>query len=354
MNKKRLITGFMISVIGLLSLSVSFSFAWYASSTRLQVRTINITVEESRDFKISTSPELETFKYTLNDQVDDIVKPDVYKPVSSMFSSLWMAEKAQMPEFRDSSSSENSRGVAFSDATSGVFFSQEFYLWADDDLWVTIDPDKTQILPDEAKNKETAKKVKNNEIYAGKSEDEIVQDLNDLVNCMRISVLVPDVECYDYKIVDPYKSGETLLGGLLDNLNDQFYDTYYDDQKQGYYEIVYGEVYNRDKIVYDEPTHENIEPIGPYSAFNARIKGEAHHFNYEASVANGFRIQQEDSLSMDDLRGVNAKLRIPVYNNVPRKIVLSLYLEGWDKDNINNTMGASFISDIGFKIIREM
>lgn len=354
MDAKKLITGFMLGVVGCLSLSVSFSLAWYASSTRLQVKTINIETDNDRKLLISTSPELDTFKSSLVQGTDDIHAIDVYKPVSSMFSYTWMNEKKQTPEFRDSSSTENMHGIAIPQIWENGFYSQEFYLLSDDDLWVSIDPVKTKFLPDHTANVKAAKANKNKEIYKGLSEDEITQELDDLIYCLRCSLLLPDEDIYDYFILDPYKEGETKLGGLLDNMNDQYYDTYYDEESEQFYEIVYGETYNRDKMIYDEPTNIDVEPIGEYSAFNARIKGTAHHFNYEASVANGFSIKTEESLTYDDLQGLDTKIKIPVYKNEPRKVVLSVYLEGWDRQNVNTTMGASFLSDIAFKIVREM
>ena len=353
MNKKRLITTSLIGVIGLISLSISFSLAWYASSTRLAVRTIKIEIDDDRDLKISTSTDRDSFKQTLQEGVDDLNKVELYKPVSSMLSKEWMDQYADMPQFRDSSSIENIDGQAISDVLDGGFYRQELYLLADDDVYVTIDPEKTKIEADKDANRESARDYVGRTWFQNYTEDQVYESLNNLVNCVRISVLVPDRDAYDYKIVDPYKSGETLLGGLLDNMNDQYYDTYENTVGQ-YYEIVYGEVYNRDKIVYDEPTNVDSVVTGEYSAFNARIKGSAHHFNYEASVANGFSIKQEESLTLDDLKGVNSKIKIPCKRGEPRKIVLSIYLEGWDRDNINNTMGAHFISDIAFKIAREM
>ena len=353
MNKKRLIIASLFTMIGLISLSISFSIAWYASSTRLSVKTIRLEIDDDRELHISTSPELDTFKQSLVYGVDDINEVGIYKPVSSMLSYTWMNEKKPLPEFRDSSSVEQMEGVSIPEVWDNGFYRQELYLLADDDVWVTVDADKTFFLPDEELNRETAEIVKNREIFRGKTIDQIVEDMNNLKNSMRFSILVPDEDVYNYTIVDPYKSGETLLGGLLDNMNDQYYDTYKADDGE-FYEIVYGEVYNRDKIIYNEPTYEDVEPSGEYSAFTARIKGSAHHFNYEASVNNGFSIKTEESLSMNDLKGINSKLRIPLKRGEPRKIVLSIYLEGWDLDNINNTMGASFNSNVTFKILREM
>ena len=41
---------------------------------------------------------------------------------------------------------------------------------------------------------------------------------------------------------------------------------------------------------------------------------------------------------------------IPVFANKISKIVLSFYLEGWDLDNINETMDAGFDINLAFKV----
>ena len=354
MKRNRLVIAGFYTMIGILSLSISFSIAWYASSTRLSVKTIKLEINSERELKISTSPELESFKDSLAQGTDDLQDVGLYRPVSSMMSSTWMDDKKQMPEFRDSTSVEQHHGESIPEVWDTGFYRQELYLLADDDVYVTIDTDKTYINPDVEANRETVEVLRNKQGFQDYTDEQILESLNNLKYSSRISILQPDEDIYDYKIIDLYKSGETLLGGLLDNMNDQYYDTYTDENDGEIYEIVYGEVYNRDKIVYEEPTNIDREPEGEFNAFNARIRGTAHHFDYAASVANGFSIKTEESLTVEDLQGIRSKLRIPLKRGEPRKIVLSIYLEGWDRDNVNNTMGANFISNVTFKILREM
>ena len=76
----------------------------------------------------------------------------------------------------------------------------------------------------------------------------------------------------------------------------------------------------------------------------------AYTYNEEQSKANGFEIAKEDSLWLGALKGDNTNLLIPLTSGVPTKIVLSIYLEGWDLDCVNATMGASFISKLSFKL----
>ena len=171
---------------------------------------------------------------------------------------------------------------------------------------------------------------------------------------MRFSVLVPDENNYKYAIIDPYKSDEkpVKLGGVLDNSKSLTYDYYI---KEGVkYETVYGEVYNRDKIKYIDGDSHDTEIIGEPSAFNAAHLANIKWFDEEASVENGMEIAIEDSLDINDFHyGTGlAPFDIKVERNVPKKIVLSIYIEGWDLASINSTMGSSFLADISFKIER--
>lgn len=358
MDKKKLNTLFLLGTIGVIGLSISFSLAWYAYGDTLKVQTVNIELDTDRDLKISTSSALDSFKDKLVQGEDDIKMIDLFYPVSSMLdtsshsTSNWIEQKASKPEFRNSSNTENLHGESIASVIDYGFYSQEFYLLCDDDVYVTLDANTSKFLPDEEENKLVAKQEVGKQKYEGLTEQEILKELNDLTKCLRISILDPDIETYKYTIIDPYKEGTTKLGGLLDNSANGYYDTYVADDSETY-EIIYGEVYNRDKLVYNDITGIDVETTGRLNAFNAKHLGSAHLYNEEASTLNGFRIATENSLSLNDLKGVDSKLRIPVKANEPKKIVLSVYLEGWDKDCINSTMGASFINELTFKILRE-
>ena len=355
MKFSRIITGLYIGVIGLSCLSISMSLAWYISARDAYVEGIDITIDAEKELKVSTSNELDTFKEKLEAGVDDIMTVDWYKPVSSMYSSLWLNEKKTMPEFRDVSSliPVSDEGVPQYDVWENGFFRQEFYLLSDDDVYVTLDANKTTILPDLEKNREAARNPEIKVKHPGKSEDEIVEDLNGLVNAMRISILIPDEEDYDYKIVDLNKEKPTTLGGILDLNKDNYYD-YYNAQDHKAYEIVYGEINDRSKIIYDTPENNDSILEGDNNSFNAMHRKNIYRANLEESIKNGLEIKEEEALTTDDLIGSFSDLAIPVKRNEPKKIVLSIYLEGWDLDCINDTMGATFNSNITFRILREM
>ena len=66
------------------------------------------------------------------------------------------------------------------------------------------------------------------------------------------------------------------------------------------------------------------------------------------------KIAIEDSYTLEEIDGNNTELLIPCYREKPTEIVVSVYLEGWDKACINQTMGACFDTSISFKFLRRI
>ena len=173
---------------------------------------------------------------------------------------------------------------------------------------------------------------------------------------MRYSILFNDPDEYQYIIIDPNKNDETYYGGLLDNNKNQYYDHFVSDTDGLNYERVYGEIINQDKVVYDEASDidselENVneEP----NAFNARHKNGVKRFNLEKSLENGMEIKREEVYDLKDFEGKDKPFTFTLKRDVPKEIVLSIYIEGWDLDSVNYTMGATFISNLTFMIVRE-
>ena len=258
-----------------------------------------------------------------------------------MYSYEWMNNKETMPKFKFGYAS-SSQNPTCSDAVGG-FFSQEIYLFSKtDDFYATIDKDSIIFEADEEKNKELVDVVKNN--YPELSDDQILTNLNKVKESLRVSILVPNEDFYQYVIIDPFKNKETLFGGLLDNDGNKYFDTYLLGGKE--YETVYGDLNDRSKIVYDSPSASS-SLTGIPNCFNAEHSETAYRFNLEQSLANGLEIAKEQSMTPSQ---AEEYLGIPVYAEEPSKIVLSIYLEGWDLDNTNQAMYAAFNISLKFKI----
>ena len=371
MRKDRLIISFYVGAIALSVATLSMSLAWYASSNRLRIESVIISIDCERQLAISTDPD-HGYKHSLSN--DDFNDNLLFSPVTSAHNE-WFELKSPTPVFYDDtvySDVEEATGTVLS---STGYFSQKLYLKADDDVFVTIDPSATFINANKLFNDAYAQKLY--EEYLLKvnitnhdddptndvSDDELLtqndfeERLSGLVNAMRFSVLVTDEDDYNYVILDPNKTDDTYYGGILDNNVDRYYD-YYTRSVDGLkYERVYGEFNDKNLIKYDEPLAEDSnyeDETEEPNAFNAMHKKDVKRFNLEKSLANGFEIKKEDSHTLDEFIGNNKPFSFSVYRDKPQEIVLSIYIEGWDLDSINYTMGATFDSNLAFIIEREM
>ena len=362
MKRSKLILTFYVGIIALSVATLSMSIAWYASNDRARVDSILITVDGDRDIKISTERDGEYLESLDNPSLMSVKD---FSPVTAAHASTWVDTKKDMPVFYDETNYSliENYSELVTVANRG-FYSQKLYIKTDDDLWVTIKTDSTYINANPEYNKIYAEELYatyqsgENEILKALSKEEIVDRLNKLVNAMRFSILVTDATDYQYMIINPNKQHETYYGGLLDNDIDRYYDYFVRESDSQSYERVYGEIKgDLNNIVYDEPLEEdsayenaNEEP----NAFNARHKKDVKRFNLEKSLENGIEIAKEDSHELSEFSGNTNPFVIPVYRDTPKEIVLSIYIEGWDLDSVNYTMGATFISNIAFKIEREM
>ena len=366
MNKNKITITLLIGIIALTTISIASTITWYSLNSRNSISAVDIVVDSDRELFLSTTDKLDEAKEELT--YDDLHHINSFAPVTSAHKETWMNEKKETPSFYDDTVYFPSDIVPTLKEVSTGFYSQELYLFSDDDVYVTIDPASTYIIANEAYNKEYAKEVyqniqtsrnPNDEALKELSEEEIYKRLNELVKAMRFSLLIlSEDEAYDYVIIDPYKKSETYLGGLLDNDIDQYYDYYRNTEDEALYERVYGDINDRNLIVYDDALENDSEYLDENefpSAFNARHKKGVKTFNYEASKENGLEIKKEDSHSLDEFTNrINNPINIPVYKEKANKIVLSIYIEGYDLDSINFTMGATFLAGIDFIISREM
>lgn len=345
------------------------SLAWYVSAREADVEQVLLGLETDFDLKLSTSGEEGTFYDDLiYDERDEngLKAISYFKPVSSMFYKEWLEEKPSFPKFMNSYN-ENTDvfGVpykpTYAEGDIG-YYSQEIYIFCEESHYITIDIDesKTNFLPNEEHNSSVAGKHLKQYPYIS-TEQEMKERLDNIIYSLRMSILYQDDNNYNYWIIDPYKNGDTVLAGPLDanftaaSLDEEnesgYYSTYYDHNLNGNKEICFGEIYDRSKLIYkSSPEQDDSAFSGIPSTFNARHAKGSYALDWEASLANmelGKDVAIEDSLSMSEVQN---QVLIPVYANKISKIVLSFYLEGWDKDNINETMDAGFLINLAFMV----
>ena len=361
MKLNKLILSFYIGVISLGVSTLGMSIAWYSSSDFVQIVGIEMVVDSDRDLVISTTKDGE-YKDSLDES--NLMEVHGFAPRTSAHAGDWMSSKSKTPMFYDEAVYSSTEFGLVKKVADDGYFSQRLYLKADDDLYISVSADKTYIKPNEAYNENYAHTLfreyqeGDNEALKSLTVEEIKARLNGLVNAMRFSLLICDDEDYQYVIIDPHKDGVTYMGGLLDNDVDRYYDSYVSESDDLSYERVYGEIIgDASNIVYDDPLevdsgfkNEDEDP----SAFNAKHKKGVRRFNLEQSKLNGVEIKEEPSMALSEFDTYVKPFHFPVYRNKPKEVVLSLYIEGWDLDSINYTMGATFLSNFTFMIEREM
>ena len=355
MKTKRLVNFFLTGLVVFASLSfITSTLAWYASSSILEITNIVLELKAERELLISRSAEESTFKEKLDN--DDFDEVGLFSPVSTMFESRWLGSK-DVPEFyeyADIPFIEEDGTPSEPKAIELGYLKQEIYLLGDDDLYVSIDPLTTYFNNNEEANEIYAEIMMNE--YPSYTKERAMNELNQLVNALRFSIY--DVEAKKYFIIDPNKNGTTYYGGVLDNDKDDYFDVY-TDQNGNKKEIIYGEVNDRTLAVYQDVGDEDIviDDESKRSTFNANHRSYTEMFLPEESLSNGLTIKSENSVSLDDLESTNINVNpvvIELQRYVPKKLILSIYLEGWDLDCINTTMGGNFLAQIQFKILREM
>ena len=142
MKRKTIILSTLVGIIALSVASLGITFAWYQASNLLNVDNIVVQIESDRDLWFSTSfdeswdrEEFEKhFKSILTDEEGELNVPSFYSPVSSMYCSKWVNNRAEKPVYYD----------ILNVATSG-YFSQDLYLYCNDDAYVTLDLEQTFI-----------------------------------------------------------------------------------------------------------------------------------------------------------------------------------------------------------------
>ena len=357
MNKRRIILGALIGAIAASALSISFSLAWYSSSDRLKVSTFDIDMNGDVELLMSTSKELETFKEELTKE-ELMDEEFLFAPVSAMYKNTWFDNKGDTPLFYDSSSPALDGIIHQEEATTGFFQKRVYLLATAVDFYATLDVKNFVLESNSELNAIRAQGLHGQ--YPEMSVEQITEKLNSLEECLRMSILVNNEDYYRYYTIDPYKeeNEQVLFGGVLDNDGDGYYDVYVDDDGHKK-EVIYGDVDNRDKASYDDP----VNPLGEVELLNNKshffgnsfeAKNRIDSYTFNKTDSTEINIAKEEAYTLEEVDGLNTELLIPCYHDKPTEIVVSVYLEGWDKACINQTMGACFDTNITFKLLRRI
>ena len=364
MNIRKVIITSLVGSIGIAVLSLSLSFAWYNTSENLYLDTLEIRVSGQQSLLISTSGDegsfVESLKYHIDETDNTLINAGLFQPVSSMFKSKWLEDDLKTePELYIYTTLFDGL-VPLEEPAKWGYYSQHLYLYSSSTVNATIDPESLVVEEMAQLNSDYAYKLMSQKhvMDTYKEEhpdwnkkqihDDILSELNEMKKCMRIAIY--DVPSNKFYVVDPYKDGETLLGGRMDLQGFKYYDSFPSPDDHEIYEVIYGEVTGRENAVYLDARDTDSEAPARYTSFDSRTKAGVHAFDLEASLENGLEIKKEESYGLDEIQ---SNIFIPLKAGQPREIVLMAYMEGWDRDCTNKHMGSNFNIDLEFKISEE-
>ena len=366
MNFRKLIITSLVGSIGIAVLSLSLSIAWYATSENLYIDTLVMTVKGQQQLLISTTGEDGTFvdsiKFHYDDEDSQLKDTGLFQPVSSMFKSKWLEDdlKTEPELYIYTNFAVDENFAPKEEAAQWGYYSQHLYLYSSSKVNATLSAEDFKITELEDRNSEYAGQLmrqksvmdKYHEEHPDYSNADIYEDimakLANLKKCMRVGIY--DISENKFHILDPYKEGDTLLGGRADLFMNKYYDSYPIKATGEAYEVIYGEVKNRDKAIYLPASDDDSAAPSEYTSFNSRTKAGVKAFDLEASQENGLEIKKEDSYS---LQTVEEEMLIHLDGGEPKEFVLMFYMEGWDLDCTNQHMGSNFNLNLEFKVSEE-
>lgn len=397
--KKRFL--FLFAGLNLLLISsISMSIAWFLGSLRLTISDIVINVDVDADLKISMEDNLERARDSLTEADFDTV--DSFVPVSSMGSenSEWIRgaspdNKDNKPIFKAQYKTGYKPNPTAKDATKG-FFSKTMYLFSTHHMLVTFDSEKTTISPNTRLNQTKALEKANEKAIANYKEvaderiaeqqitdesrkleiyeevkaelvvkyaNEITKSLNSIEDSLRISILdYENLTHNNYTIIDPKKSEDPVVfGGRLSTSIRKDYFDYYSDYPY-LKETLFGEYTFKDPengvLPYLPPAAEDLPAVGEHTCFNAGTrKGvcplDVDHLEDVITFATEQSISPEVADVSKHPGNEEEGYLIELLPNQSHQLTLSVYLEGWDRDNVDATQEAAFEMNIHFKLYRQ-
>ena len=312
-----------------LSAFVTSTIAWFSVSDFLTVGNIYVTTT-NHDIRIGQRNEKGMIEFASNDEIHNDTQAFL-TPVSSMFQDNSEYSATSFPTLSNeypSALGYRQTGVA----TTG-FYQEEIFLTTDVGTYVYLDP-TTSVTANTSLNEIAA-------VQTGYS----VEDLNKVEEAIRVSFYSED----GYVIYEPNveTSSKTKLGGLLDV---SFYDGYI-DYNSSFEEVLYGE-YNEDaNLVYEDAVDHDVvhhEYDDSKPGVGGKTKAGIKHLNLERSASEGgLKIKEEESYSLSEL-GHTKKWVTYIAPNEIKRLVITIYLEGWDKECSNELISAAFSAHIAF------
>ena len=215
---------------------------------------------------------------------------------------------------------------------NGQYISLEFRFTSDRDMYLFLDGKNTAVVADEEANSSLAG-----------SDSSRLEALNRISSACRVSFLGN----MGYTIYEPNKEGETYYGGRL---SVRPTDGYWDADEATHKETLYGE-YDGEalSLLEYETVSVQEERKSPFTTMDAvSLMGNQAISNLSSLKEEG-HIAKETSYTLSEL-GMKAKdhplLYLPA--NQTRRMVVSIYLEGWDLDCDTDLQAATLAASLSF------
>ncbi len=330
--------------------SVTSTYAWFEVSEHAKVSQLDFSIRDAADFEIGLKNNDGDYDY-YRDVNDEILETHFsrYRPnsvlhdLSSNYQSLWLNEdtnpETDFPVLR--------RAYADKDKPHQIYVAQsgyyqfEFFLKSNRDMYLFLDANHCYAKPLHDLNATTAAALKN----------VTAEELDHIVNACRVSFY----SSMGFLIWEPNASvgSTTVFGGALDLNGDGYYDDL--DGK----EVVYGEYSDDDPLIYDEaPTADILPSSDTHSSFVATHRAGIAPFNLEKSEAAGLSFAKETTYTLADLSipegagQYDSNTMHPLLAlkaGVSSRLVVTIYLEGWDLDMIDSIGEGHFTLGLGFQ-----
>lgn len=322
-----------------LGVFVTSTVAWFDISNNLIVNNLELGFSD-KDKGVQVSFSAHGTKYST--AAKDILENETpYRekyplvPVTSAYQSQWLNDSTVFDDtvpVLHVSPTDN-------DVTTVGFIQFPVYFTTAQDGYIYLDS-KTSL---KANTEENAKSASKNKISQSV--------LDKIERCSRVSFYSDDC---GFKIYEPnvLQSSNTAFAGRLD-LNP--FDTYY-DYNSSKEEILYGE-YNKEdnpEIYHGLALSEDVPLVGDSDCFNAGTKAGVAPLDLETSISKGgLKIAHEKTYPLSEMTPPEdgQSLGNPItycYMGEPKKVIMTVYVEGWDLDAVGAVVQASFNLNLVF------
>jgi len=355
---------------------VTAGYAWFSVSSLARVYNIDISYEQSKmslkSVKDLSKDEGDPTYESIPDQAGVYSSTErlVFGPCSGMFQSDWDKEgasyKTTTPTLRTSLEPMGPNDPGQAKVGLGGYYSYELTFSSKRDCYVFLDQ-STVLSANSDVNRAIAQErvslLPDYDQMSASAIDKAVEEQLSAINRAPQAARVSFYGNFGYLIYNPGMSyddetgeesgGDTYYAGRLDLNQDGYYDPTFGDKERIYGEYDASKVYDTD---YDEVLSEDEGTPDPNTAnsFFAASKKGLRPLKEEAVA----RMKEDGTFKKEDAHALGyysvantASHKHPllyIAAGTTERLVMTLYLEGWDPDFIRPISGASLSWSVAF------